>query len=208
MTTLATPLAPKPRPLLFLRKFLKEGKRVASIAPSSKALAKSLCRHVDPLRPQVIVELGAGTGAVTKVAVQRMHPDSRLIAVEIDPQFAAILRQSCPRAQVLCCDAFDLAAQLDAMKIQSIDLLLSGLPTPSLPRRINEVVLDLFSQRATNAYFSQLTVMPWVFKPMYQKLFEEVDFDLIPANIPPGGVYHCRKLRPTYREFVPGKDLR
>mgnify|MGYP000411251402 CR=1 FL=1 len=36
----------------------KEGKRVASIAPSSKALAKSLCRHVDPLRPQVIVELG------------------------------------------------------------------------------------------------------------------------------------------------------
>lgn len=80
-------------PLLFLRKFLRHGTRVASFAPSSRFLARAMCRHVSRDMPQTIVELGAGTGAVTKVAAEMMHAESRLIAVELDADFAAILRR-------------------------------------------------------------------------------------------------------------------
>src|SRR5689334_3904603 len=88
-------------PLLFLRKFVRHGVQVASIAPSSRRLAQALCRHIDPNRPQIILELGAGTGAVTAVALERMHPRSRLVAIERDADFARILRHNYPRAEVI-----------------------------------------------------------------------------------------------------------
>lgn len=194
-----------PPALLFARKFLRHGTRVASFAPSSRWLGRAMCRHVDPNRPQTILELGAGTGAVTRVAEQRMHADSSLYAVEIDSDFADVLAQQCPRATVLRCDVKDLTAQLEQTGIDQVDVVLSGLPTPSLPRAVNEAVLDLLKTRCPEGYFSQLTVMPWVYKGLYQKLFEEVSFDLVTLNLPPGGVYHCRRIRHNATEHLPKK---
>lgn len=203
-------LAPERRrqapPLLFLRKFLRHGRRVASFAPSSRPLATMMCRHVSPDRPQTIVELGAGTGAVTAVSAARMHPDSRLIAVEIDRHFCQVLRRRCPRAEVIAADVADLPRRLDALGVERFDLLLNGLPTPSLPRSLNRVVLDTFRERGPDALFCQLTVMPWVYKPTYERLFTDVRFQLVMRNVPPGGVYFCRGLRPDYADHLPGSD--
>jgi phospholipid N-methyltransferase len=190
---------------LFFRKFLRHGTRVASVAPSSRSLARAMCAHVDADRPQTILELGAGTGPVTEEVARQMHPDSRLLAVEIDRDFADMLQRRCPRAEVICCDARDLADELAARDVDTIDLVLSGLPTPSLPRAVNEPVLACVERWAPDAIFSQLTVMPWVYQRMYRRLFHDVRFTLVPANLPPGGVYHCRGLRATWNEHVPGK---
>jgi phosphatidylethanolamine/phosphatidyl-N-methylethanolamine N-methyltransferase len=191
--------------LLFMRKFLRHGTRVASFSPSSQHLAHALCEGIDATVPQVVLELGAGTGAVTAAACTRMHPLSRLIAVEIDPQFAAIVTQRCPQAEVLACDVRDLEEQLAARGVEKVDLVISGLPTPSLPRAVNEAVLACLKQCAPDACFSQLTVMPWVYQGMYRRLFEEVRFRPVWRNLPPGGVYHCRRLRSDYRRYIPGK---
>ncbi|MBI2300159.1 MAG: methyltransferase domain-containing protein [Armatimonadetes bacterium] len=190
---------------LFLRKFLRHGTRVASVAPSSRALAREVCRHVTPERPQVIVELGAGTGAITVEAAERLHPDSRLIAVEIDPDFAAILTARCPRAEIICADVRELPERLPEMGLEPVDLVLSGLPTPSLPRAVSEGVFRFVKECAGEAFFSQLTVIPWVYLPLYRRLFEDVAFSLVPWNFPPGGVYHCRRLRDGYQAHLPGK---
>jgi len=196
----------RPGPFLYLRKFARHGTRVASFAPSSRGLARAMCRHVDPARPQTIVELGAGTGPVTVVAAERLHPDSRLVAVELDDDFADVLARRCPRATVVRGDVRDLARHLDALGVGRVDVLLNGLPTPSLPRDVNRAVLDAFAARATaGAAFSQLTVMPLVYWPTYRRLFEHVAFDFVAANLPPGGVYHCRGLRADWRERVPGR---
>jgi phospholipid N-methyltransferase len=184
--------------LLFLKKFMKHGTRVASITPSSMALASETCRMVDGSRPQTIVELGAGTGAITRAALKRMHPESRLIAFEIDPVFASILIEKCPKAEVVCGDAAEMVDHLRDRGVESFDLLLSGLPTPSLPPQVTESILSGLQEMAPEAYFSQLTVMPWVYKSKYERLFEEVRFELVVRNLPPGGAYHCRRLKPDF----------
>jgi len=201
---LAAPLR-KPEPFLFLKKFIKGGKSVASFAPSSKSLASETARHVRADTPQTIVELGAGTGAITVIAASRMHPESRLISVEIDADFCRILKHRCPNVEVLNCDVRDLDDKLDSLGIDQFDLLLNGLPTPSLPPAVNRAVLDVYARRGQGAYFSQLTVMPWVYKAMYVRLFADVHFKLVPANLPPGGVYHCRELRDDWADHLPGK---
>lgn len=203
MTMIATD-TPKPDKLLFLRKFIKHGKRVASFAPSSRALARAMCVRVDPQQPQVIVELGAGTGAVTREVARRMHPESRLIAIEIDATFARHLRHAVPQAEVIVADVKDLSDVLATANVSRFDLLLNGLPTPSLPKSLNRIVLDTFAHRSPEATFSQLTIMPWVYKPTYVRLFDDVAFNLVVKNAPPGGVYHCRRLKPDWRDNVPG----
>ncbi len=178
--------------LLFATKFLKHGTRVASFSPSSRFLARALCRDVDASKPQVIVELGAGTGPVTSIIVDRMHPQSTLVVNEIDPDFCQILRERFPEARVVEGDAATLAEQTS--DLPPVDLIISGLPTPSLPKAVREGVLG-WVRSQPQATFAQLTVMPWVYKRMYKKLFEKVDFDLVVRNLPPGGVYHCQAPR-------------
>lgn len=195
----------KPPVMLFVRKFLKHGDRVASIAPSSKKLAATFCRHIDPTRPQTILELGAGTGAVTVEAQRRMHPNSKLIAVEIDATFVEHLRATCLNTHVLHADVRHADQMLREMGIEKVDVILNGLPTPSLPLEINRAVFDCISRVGRDAMVAQLTVMPLVYKPLYCRLFEQVKFELVMANIPPGGVYFCRGLKSDYADNLPKK---
>ena len=195
----------KPSATLFIRKFLRHGGRIASIAPSSASLAGAFCRNIDPQRPQTILELGAGTGAVTRVAASRMHPQSRLIAVEVDATFVEHLRNACPTAEVIHADVRHLDAILRKTNIDQVDVILNGLPTPSLPREINQAVFDCIARVGKKAVVAQLTVMPLVYKRLYRRLFEEVKFKLVLANLPPGGVYICRGLKADYADHLPKK---
>lgn len=187
---------------LHFRKFLQQGRRIASLAPSSRRLAVAACRGVAPHQPQTIVELGAGLGPITAHAAQRMHPDSRLIAIERDPDFAAYAQRVAPGAEVIAGDASDIADFLAERGIAQVDLVINGLPTPSLPAAVKRKVFEWMASLPNTVMMSQLTVMPWVYLPMYRHLFDRVDFDLVLANVPPGGVYHCHGLRPEYADWL------
>ncbi len=184
--------------LLHARKLIQQGRRVAALTPSSRALALAECYGIDPRLPQVIVELGAGMGPVTAVAAARMHPESHLIAIEQDPEFAAVARQVAPQAEVIEADVTNLRALLAQRGIDRVDVVLSGLPTPSLPREVVLPVLEWFASLPNDPIFNQITVMPWVYLSMYRRLFRQVEFELVLANLPPGGVYHCRRIKPDF----------
>jgi len=179
MPRATSPKSAKSR-LLFARKFLRYGTRVASIAPSSKWLATAMCRAIDPDRPQVIVELGAGTGPVTEVIEKLMHPESTLVVNEIDPDFCRVLRKRFPNARVVEGDAAKLHEAL--ADLPPVDVIMSGLPTPSLPEEVREGVMD-WVRSQPQAIYSQLTVIPWVFMKTYRRFFEDVDFDLYPGEV-------------------------
>jgi len=187
---------------LHLKKFLQQGRGIASLAPSSRKLASAACRGISPHRPQVIVELGAGLGPITALATHRMHPDSRLIAIERDPDFAAYAKRIAPGAEIIAGDAIDIAHLLAERHIAAVDLVINGLPTPSLPTPVKRAIFEWMGNLPETVVMSQLTVMPWIYLPMYRRLFERVDFNLVFANVPPGGVYHCQGLRADYAACI------
>jgi phosphatidylethanolamine/phosphatidyl-N-methylethanolamine N-methyltransferase len=83
--------------LLFFRSWIRQ-------APL-RALARAMASHVDPSIPGPVVELGPGTGAVTRALVERGVDPARLTLVEADPAFCALLRRRWPTARVLQTDA-------------------------------------------------------------------------------------------------------
>lgn len=184
---------------LFLRKFLTQmtrGNPVASIAPSSRWLARTTVRNVDWGRAAALVELGAGTGPITRVLAERARPDCRVIVVERDPDFARMLRDrfgDLGHFEVVEGDARELAPMLAERGIDRVDHVISGLPVPSFPR---DRQLAFFRQvRAVlrpEGTFNQITELALVYWPLYRRYFEHVQFAFEPRNLPPSGAYICR----------------
>ncbi len=182
---------------LFLRQFLQYGRRISSCFPSSKALAQSACRYIDPNVPQTILELGAGTGAVTEVALQKMHPQSRLISIESNLEFVEYLRKRCPKAMVIATDAQNMLQQLHERGIDKVDVIMNILPTSSLSEEINKQIQKSCQalMADTQTPIAQLSLVPWFHFKFYQSLFKEVEFKFVLNSFPPGGCYYCRGWR-------------
>lgn len=181
---------------LFLGKFLKHGTAIASLAPSSPWLSRATIANVDWARAKVVVELGAGTGPITRAIVDRAPPTCRFLALERDPDFARILRErfaGIAHAEIIEGDVRDLAGMLADRGIATADYVISGLPVPSFPK---DLQLDLFRVvrrvLAPEGAYNQITELPWVYQGLYKRFFDEVLFVFEPRNVPPAGAYHCR----------------
>jgi phospholipid N-methyltransferase len=201
--------------LLFLRKFLTHGTRIASITPSSRWMSRELASAVSPERPQRVLELGAGTGVVTRAILDRLHPASTLVAFEPDTELSeaadAVIDASPHRARArvvrkMIQDASDAdfatpttGSNMPSRAIPAhaapFDVVVSGLPVPSFTPDAQAALFAMLAERAPAASYAQLTEIPLVYKPLYAKRFEQVRFVWVPRNLPPGGVYHCGGLR-------------
>lgn len=188
---------------LFLQKFLSKGRTISSAVPSSPSMVDSMLQHVDFSRPGTIIELGAGTGPVTEQLVERLRPHHRFVAVENDPDFCEVLRRRFPNTQLLQQDATRIAEPLAKLGIHKVDYVLSGLPTPSLPRRsLMQLWRWLGEALNPGGLFIQITVVPLVYRRFYTRLFEQVNFEMVWLNVPPGGVYCCTNPRQSRRSRV------
>lgn len=148
----------------FLVESIRNHRTVGSIAPSSKSLAGLLA---DPLREQAprttnVLEVGAGTGSVTRVLLPRISRGSRLDIVEANPHFATHLRRlvhSYPnlpekQEQVRVHNAYVEQLATD----RRYDVIVSGLPFSNFsPRQVEEIMgnyFHLLRPGGTLTYFS------------------------------------------------------
>jgi phosphatidylethanolamine/phosphatidyl-N-methylethanolamine N-methyltransferase len=184
---------------LFIGKFLKHGTAIASLAPSSRWLAQTTVRNVPWQRARVVVELGAGTGPITRVLAEKAPTECRVVVLERDPDFARLLHQRFDRLanfDVVEADVRDLTEILADRGIPQVDAVISGLPVPSFPRDLQR---DLFRAvkeiLVPDGTYNQITEMPLVYWRFYKRFFEEVRFAFEPRNFPPAGAYFCRGVK-------------
>ncbi|RSM73096.1 translation initiation factor IF-2 [Actinoplanes sp. ATCC 53533] len=160
------PARPKADSWMFLREAARDMRTTGAIAPSGKALARALTEPVRARtpRPLTILEVGAGTGAVTRALIPQLSGGSRLDIVEANPRFAARLRH-------LVADHPHLAGrpgQVDVHQTyvenldteQRYDVIVSGLPlTNFTPRQVETIMggyLNLLHPGGTLTYFGYL----------------------------------------------------
>ena len=182
---------------LMTKKFIAKGTSIASFAPSQGPLCRRIIKGIDFDAAECIVELGAGTGPVTRELLKRVKPHTKLIVVELDPDFCARLRHRFPTADIVEGDAGKLEHLLADRGISRVDHVVSGLPLPSFPAAVRGAIIASSAKvLAPGGTFRQLTNMPWVYAGLYKKYFAEVKFGFVPLNVPPAGVYVCRHYRP------------
>ncbi len=138
-----------PESFVFFRALLLNPKAMGALAPSSSKLSQLMASTVDPASSSVL-EIGAGTGAITRALLQRNVDPERLLIVERDPSLAAFLRNEFPGVRVRCGEAAHLSRILSDESIARVDTVLSSLPLRNLPRadRIRNVraMVDALAQ--------------------------------------------------------------
>ena len=86
--------------LSFLAQFLKQPKEIGSIIPSSPFLGKTMANFVPEHDDRFIVELGPGTGPITKALVKIGLHEENMICLEQSQKLVDHLKSRFPHLNV------------------------------------------------------------------------------------------------------------
>jgi phosphatidylethanolamine/phosphatidyl-N-methylethanolamine N-methyltransferase len=199
----------------FLRRFFGNPKLTGAVAPSSPWLAREMARAIDPARRGLVIELGPGTGPVTKALIARGVGRDRLMLVEYDAHFCRLLAERFPLTQVVQGDAYDLAATLKGAVKGPVAAVVSSLPLLNQPpaQRL-KLLRDAFELMGPDGVFVQFTY--GVKSPMPRETlageFVGRSGPTILRNLPPASVWiyrrhgHSGPMRPKMN-FVDRAEL-
>jgi phosphatidylethanolamine/phosphatidyl-N-methylethanolamine N-methyltransferase len=177
----------------FIRSWIEKPLSTGAVMPSSKALARTMVRYVDPQSSGPVIELGPGTGPVTEALVRHGVDPKRLLLVEFNPDFCRLLRTRYPAATVVQGDAYRLRRLLGALVREPAAAVVSGLPLVTKPLRTRlRLISDAMSLLAPGAPFVQFT---YAMVPPIPKALSGIKAEaseLIWLNLPPARVWVYR----------------
>ncbi|MEZ5839746.1 MAG: rRNA adenine N-6-methyltransferase family protein [Hyphomicrobiales bacterium] len=181
--------------LRFLKTWVDNPLLLGAVSPSSPFLGRMMASFVEVERPGVVIELGPGTGSVTKELIGRGIDASRIVAVEFDPTFCELLSERFPGIAVVEGDAYNLKATLGHPTLGPVAAVVSGLPLFNQPlaRRLHllQQVFHFLPPGAPFIQFSYHLVPPI---PREAGHFALSGTRRIWRNIPPARVWCYRKL--------------
>jgi phosphatidylethanolamine/phosphatidyl-N-methylethanolamine N-methyltransferase len=179
--------------LLFALETLKSPLEMGAICPSSGSLAQQVARQLPVDLPGKVVELGAGTGVITRALLRHGVPAHDLVAVERSPVLARRLRRSLPQITVAEGDAAHLAWLLGSQRSQ-VRAVVSGLPLRSLPRPAVAMILSsLDDALAAGGLFVQFTYALRAPLERVPEHFTRLASRIVWRNFPPARVDVFRK---------------
>jgi len=167
---------------------------MGAVMPSGKILARTMAQYVDVNSTAPVVELGPGTGAITNALIEHGIEQKRLVLVEYNPGFCALLRDRYPQATVVQGDAYALRDSLGDVLSVPASAVVSGLPLVTQPmlKRL-KLIRDAFAALAPGAPFVQFT---YSVAPPIPKSLPGVSTEAserIWMNLPPARVWVYRK---------------
>ena len=107
--------------------WLQKPLRIAAAAPSGARLADAVARCIDLTRPGPVLELGAGTGSLTRGLARAGCPTERIIALECEPALVAVLRRAFPAMTIIEGDAMRIGEYL-ADRVEQLAAVVSSPP--------------------------------------------------------------------------------
>ena len=177
----------------FIRSWIEKPLSTGAVMPSSKALARTMVRYVDPQSSGPVIELGPGTGPVTEALVKHGVDPKRLLLVEFNPDFCRLLRKRYPAATVVQGDAYRLRRLLGTLVREPAAAVVSGLPLVTKPLRTRlRLISEAMGLLAPGAPFIQFT---YAMVPPIPKALSGIKAEaseLIWLNLPPARVWVYR----------------
>jgi phospholipid N-methyltransferase len=142
--------------LSFFLAWLAHPRRVGSLVPSSLALAQAVTADLS-FASAPVIELGPGTGALTRSILARGVPEHKLALIECNSAFIPKLRQDYPRASV---------HRIDATRLHRVELfggepagaVVSGLPLRLMSEDgVSLLLAQAFARLRPDGAFYQFT---------------------------------------------------
>ena len=170
----------------FTRELLRNPRSIGAICPSGKQLSRLMASLI-PDSKGLIVEIGAGTGAITKAILKRGVDKSRLLVIERSPELCQTLRTRFPGVNVIEGDATILSSYLPAE--MPVAAIVSSVPLVNLAGEVRNAILEQIHLIVKDyGCVIQYTYAVWGTSPYYKAGFSREKFHLVPWNVPPAKV--------------------
>ena len=206
---------------LFFREYIRHFHTTGAVLPSGRFLAAALSRfvgnHKPGKQPRKILEVGPGTGAVTRRLGGGMGTDDQLDLVELNGTFVRqlehrfqtepVFQSVADRARIHHCPIEELPGS------ESYNVIVSGLPLNNFSAADVEGILAVLTDRLAPegmlSFFEYIAVRPVramlggrtertrlraIGQTMRSVLqHHEIRRDAVWLNVPPAWVHHLRK---------------
>jgi phospholipid N-methyltransferase len=126
--------------LAFFGALIRNPRAVGAIVPSSASLARRMVRDVAPASR--VVELGPGTGVITREILARRGDAGSLLAIDVSRAFVDRIRRAWPGIDCVCASAEMLPVLAAERGWSEVDHIVSGLPFATLPSATTQLILD------------------------------------------------------------------
>ncbi|MBU2327570.1 MAG: methyltransferase domain-containing protein [Alphaproteobacteria bacterium] len=178
----------------FFRGMMQGPKTVGAIMPTSSITAKRMASVIDVKSGLPVLELGPGTGVITKQILARGVAPEKIVSVEYSQDFYRRLVEDYAGVNFVHGDAFDLKTSLGDFADQTFDCVISAVPMLSFPMEARiQLLEDLLSRIPEGRPVVQITygpVSPVIAKP---DRYHIQHFDFVVRNIPPAQLWIYRK---------------
>jgi len=178
----------------FFKGMMQGPKTVGSIVPTSSITARKMASVVNLHSGLPVLELGPGTGAITKAILGRGVKPENLVAVEYSTDFYEHLVRLYPGVNFINGDAFNLDKTLGDLKAQTFDSVVSAVPLLNFPMQARiallESLLDRLPAGRPVVQISYGPVSPIIARP---DRYHIQHFDFIVRNIPPAQLWIYRR---------------
>lgn len=178
----------------FIKGMMAQPKTVGAIMPTSARMANKMASIIDTGSGLPVLELGPGTGVITKAILDKGVAPKDLVSIEYSTDFVQHLRGKYPGVNFINGDAFAIEETLKDYAGQQFDCVISGIPLLNFPMHARvslvESLLKLIPVGRPIVQFSYGPVSPVIARPDSYKIEH---FDFIVRNIPPAQIWHYKK---------------
>lgn len=183
--------------LEFVKAAVRRPLEVSTVFPTSRALADRLLSYLGERELDRVVELGPGTGAITKYLAPFLPHPERYVGLEINPNMVRFLQESFPQLRFETASGERIA---EIAGVGSVDAVVSSLPWTLIPVELQErMLIEIVRSLKPGGVFLTYVCLNATWYPKAQAFhrFLRQHFSSVRKspvewrNIPPAFVYIC-----------------
>lgn len=172
----------------FYKEVIKNFRHVGGLAPSSPYLAKAIASFVPRPLQGMLLELGPGTGSLTKGLLNRGIKQEQIIAIEYSADFTQMMQKKFPNITTLHGKAENLIELLKPLN-KPIQVVVSGLPLRIFsPDTVKKIIAAIDEILPPNGYYIQFTYSKKDSPIMALNHFQLIHSKRVLLNMPPARV--------------------
>ena len=174
----------------FFKGWIDGPKSVGAILPTSAVTARRMASVINPASGLPVLELGPGTGIITKAIIDRGVATENIVSIEYSTDFYQHLKRTIPGVNFINGDAFDLDTTLGDLKDRKFDAVISAIPMLSFPMEKRIALLeDLLDRMPPGRPVVQITYSPVSPIDARPDRFHIRHLDFVVRNIPPAQLW-------------------
>lgn len=180
----------------FIKESLKNIKKVGTVFPSSKHVVEKMVAPINFEEKLIILELGSGSGVITKRLLEKMSYNSKLLCFETNKKFYQELKKINDNKMILINQSAEkMKEYLDKYEIEKVDYIVSSVPLLTLPKEVTNKILSISVEiLGESGQLIQLQYTKLLAKKL-KSYYNQIYIQFTPKYYLPAFIYTCHNQK-------------